>query len=50
MEHTEQLTKMSNQNTKMTSIADFIIAANLAPANWEKVGVWDFSDSVGNIT
>ena len=50
MEHTEQLTKMSNKNTQMTSIADFVMAANLIPANWKKVGIWDFSDSVGNIT
>ena len=50
MEHTEQLTKMSNKDTQMTSIADFVTAANLVPANWKKVGRWDFSDSVGNIT
>ena len=50
MEHTEQLTKMSNQDTQMTSIADFVTAANLVPANWKKVGRWDFSDSVGNVT
>lgn len=49
MEHTEQLTKMSQANPRQTGITDFVTAANLVPATWKKVTIYDFTDSVGNM-
>ncbi len=49
MEHTEQLTKMSQTNPQQTGITDFVMAANLVPATWKKITIYDFIDSEGNM-
>ena len=49
MEHTEQLTKMSQANPQQTGITDFVTEANLVPATWKKITIYDFTDSVGNM-
>ncbi len=48
MEHSEQLTKMSNQNPALTCIGQFVKAANLVPESWKPRGTCNFENSIGD--
>ena len=48
MEHSEQLTKMSNQNPALTCIGQFVEAANLVPESWKHVSPCNFENSIGD--
>lgn len=48
MEHSEQLTKMSNQNPALTCIGQFVQAANLVPESWRFFGSCNFENSIGD--
>lgn len=48
MEHSEQLTKMSNQNPALTCIGQFVEAASLVPESWKRVSPCNFENSIGD--
>ncbi|HBO49540.1 MAG TPA: hypothetical protein DD619_01935 [Alphaproteobacteria bacterium] len=48
MEHSEQLTKMSNQNPPLTCIGQFVEAANLVPESWKRLSPCNFENSIGD--
>ena len=48
MEHVEQLTKTSAQNSQMIGLANFAEAAEMVPATWKRRNNGEFIDSIGN--